>query len=111
MTQRHEPTGWGSMEWLVDDALQPGARLSLARMTIHAGCTSETHRHANCDEAVHVASGRVEQRIGDRLVVLGVGDSAHIPTGAAHCSRALDGKPAMLIVAYSAGQRVYQLIQ
>jgi quercetin dioxygenase-like cupin family protein len=101
---------WGSMEWLVDDALQPGAALSLARMTVRAGCTSELHRHPNCDEAVHVLSGRVEQRIGDRLVVLSAGQSAHIAAGADHCSRALDGKDAILMVAYSAGRRIYQPI-
>ncbi len=99
---------WGSMEWLVDDALQPGAALSLARMTVRAGCVSEVHRHPNCDEAVHVLRGRIEQRIGDRLVVLDAGDSTHIPAGAAHCSRALDGQDAVMMVAYSAGKRIYQ---
>jgi quercetin dioxygenase-like cupin family protein len=99
---------WGSMEWLVEDALQPGASLSLARMTVHAGRTSQAHRHPNCDEAVHVLSGRVEQRIGDRLVTLGQGDSAHIPADTVHCSTALGQQDAVMVVAYSAGRRIYE---
>jgi len=99
---------WGSMEWLVEDALQPGAALSLARMTVRSGCTSERHRHPNCDEAVHVLGGRVEQRIGDRLIILEPGDSAHIPANATHCSRALGQQDAVMVVAYSAGRRIYQ---
>lgn len=96
------------MEWLVEDALQPGATLSLARMTVRAGCTSQAHRHPDCDEAVHVLSGRIEQRIGDRWLALGPGQTAHIPAGQPHCSRALGGDDAVLLVAYSAGRRIYQ---
>jgi quercetin dioxygenase-like cupin family protein len=99
------------MEWLVEDALQPGASLSLARMTVRAGCTSQAHRHPDCDEAVHVLSGRIEQHIGDRRVALGPGETAHIPAGQPHCSRALDGRDAVLLVAYSAGRRIYQPVQ
>jgi len=99
---------WGSMEWLVDAGLQPGARLSLARMRVEAGQCSAMHRHPDCDEAVHVLSGDVEQRVGDRLLRLGPGESAHIPAGLAHCSRALGDQAAVLLVAYSAGERIYQ---
>ncbi len=101
-------TPWGSMEWLVDAGLQPGARVSLARMVVLAGCVSERHRHPNCDEAVYVISGRIEQQVGPSLTTLGPGDGIHIPAGAAHCSRALGDQDAVLIVAYSAGERIYQ---
>jgi len=99
---------WGSMEWLVDGDLQPGARLSLARMRVEAGQCSALHRHPECDEAVHVVAGSIEQRIGERLLRLGPGESAHIPAGLAHCSRALGSEAAILLVAYSAGHRIYE---
>lgn len=99
---------WGSMEWLVDAELQPGARLSLARMRIDPGQCSALHRHPDCDEAVHVVAGEIEQRVGEHLLRLGPGESAHIPAGQVHCSRALGTEAAVLLVAYSAGQRIYQ---
>jgi quercetin dioxygenase-like cupin family protein len=55
-------------------------------------------------------SGRVGQRIGDRLVILTAGDSAHIPANADHCSRALGDQDVVMVVAYSAGKRIYQRV-
>jgi hypothetical protein len=35
------------MPWLMEDAIADGANLSLARMTVDVGVTSEPHRHPN----------------------------------------------------------------
>ena len=53
-----------TMEWLMEDAIRPGAGLSLARMSVDPGVTGDAHRHPNCSEAVHLISGEVEQRAG-----------------------------------------------
>lgn len=99
---------WGAMEWLVDDETIADAGISVARMTVEAGGTGEAHRHPNCNEVVHLVSGRVEQIVGDECHVLEPGDTIFIPQGRRHQSRNPETQDAVMIVSYSAGNRVYQ---
>lgn len=96
------------MSWLMDDAIQAGAGLSLARMTIEPDITSEPHRHSNCSEAIHLLSGQIEQRQGDSWVTLKAGDTILIPVGAVHQTRNTGSKTAVIMIAYSSGSRIYQ---
>jgi uncharacterized RmlC-like cupin family protein len=97
-----------AMDWLMEDAIEPDAGLSLARMTIGPGVTSEAHRHSNCSEAIHVLSGQVEQRKGADWVKLVAGDTILIPARMVHQTRNIDPEPAVLMVAYSDGSRIYE---
>jgi quercetin dioxygenase-like cupin family protein len=96
-----------TMQWLMEDAITPGAGLSLARMTVAPGVTSEAHRHPDCTEAVHLLSGRVEQRRCDDWVSLAAGETLLIPAGAVHQTRNTGPEAAVLMVAYSSGARIY----
>jgi mannose-6-phosphate isomerase-like protein (cupin superfamily) len=75
------------MTWLVDDALQPGADMSLARMLVRPGFVTEAHRHPNCSAAIHVIAGEVDWTIGAEVVRLRAGDTAFVPTATAHFAR------------------------
>ncbi len=97
-----------TMDWLMEDAIEPGAGLSLARMTVAPGVTSEAHRHPNCTEAVHLLSGRVEQRRGDVWVALLPGETLLIPQATVHQTRNTGTEPAVLMIAYSSGARIYE---
>jgi quercetin dioxygenase-like cupin family protein len=102
------PMSGVTMDWLMEDAIVPDAGLSLARMTVAPGVTSEAHRHPNCTEAIHVLSGQVLQRKGVDWVRLAAGDTILIPAGATHQTRNTGSETAVLMVAYSDGARVYQ---
>jgi len=97
-----------TMVWLMEDRIEADAGLSLARMTVDPGVTSEAHRHPDCSEAVHLLSGRIEQRRGDLWVELAAGDTLLIPAGATHQTRNSGTAPAVLMVAYSSGSRIYE---
>lgn len=97
-----------TMTWLMDDKVEPDASLSLARMTVDPGIASEAHRHTNCTEAIHVLSGCVQQRCGERWVFLEPGQTILIPEGAVHQTKNLGDETAVLMVAYSSGSRVYE---
>lgn len=101
-----EPFGV-TMEWLMEDAIDARAGLSLARMTVAPGVTSPAHRHPDCAEAVHVLSGRVEQRRDEAWLPLAAGETLLIPCGALHQTRNPGNEAAVLMVAYSSGARVY----
>ena len=104
--QQSEP--WGRMDWLVDDALQPGAGLSLARMTLAPAAAAPGHRHPNCNEVIHVVDGSVELTIDGKRHRLDAGDTKFIPAGSAHGMRNAGADAAVMIVCYSAGCRVYE---
>ncbi len=98
------------MQWLMEDAIDARAGLSLARMTVAPGVTSPAHRHPDCSEAVHLLAGHIEQRRGEDWVALAAGETLLIPPGAVHQTRNLGPETAVLMVAYSSGARIYQPI-
>jgi len=95
------------MEWLMEDAIDLQAEISLARMTVAKDVTSELHYHTNCSETIHVLEGEIEQRIGKKWVKLKAGQTCMIPVGAAHQTRNIGECKAIMMIAYSAGKRVY----
>ena len=96
-----------TMEWLMEDAIEEGAGLSLARMTVAPGTLSEAHRHPNCTEAIHVLEGNVLQRKGEAWVEIGLGETILIPADTVHQTHNKSEKSAVLMIAYSSGKRVY----
>ncbi len=96
------------MRWLMEDAVQADSGLSLARMTLAPGVTTEAHRHPNCTEAIHLLSGQVEQRRGADWIKLATGETVLIPAGTAHQTRNNGDRDAVLMIAYSSGARVYE---
>ena len=96
-----------TMEWLMEDAINPAARQSLARMSVDIGVISELHHHSNCTETIHVLQGEIEQRIGDERIKMVAGETCLIPIGAKHQTRNVGKVPAVMMIAYSAGTRVY----
>ncbi len=97
-----------SLRWLMEDAIEEDAGLSLARMTVDPDITSEAHRHPNCTETIHLLSGRVEQRRGDDWIELEAGDTILIREGVTHQTRNIGTETADLMLAYSSGSRVYE---
>ncbi len=97
-----------TIRWLMEDAITEDAGLSLARMTVDPGVTSEAHRHPNCTETIHLLSGRVEQRRGDDWIELDAGDTVVVREGEVHQTRNIGIEAADLILAYSSGARLYE---
>ena len=96
-----------TMEWLVEDAINPAAGQSLARMSVDIGVASELHHHTHCTETIHVLEGEIEQRIGDEWIKMAAEETCLIPIGAKHQTRNVGKVPAVMMIAYSAGTRVY----
>ena len=96
-----------TMEWLMEDAIHVGVGLSLARMSVAVGATSELHHHTNCSETIYVLAGEIEQRIGDEWQKMKSNDTCLIPVGFKHQTRNIGSETAIMMVAYSAGKRIY----
>lgn len=97
-----------TMQWLMEDAIEEGAELSLARMTVGPNTISELHFHSNCTEAIHVLAGTIKQRCGDKWIELKSGDTCLIPKGFKHQTHNIGTERAVLMLAYSSGLRIYE---
>ena len=84
------------------------AELSLAEMTIRAGCTSPRHRHGNCEEQVYVHDGEVTLVVDGERRELGAGDSTRVPRGVPHHVLAAPDAGATLVLVRSAARREYE---
>lgn len=96
-----------TMEWLMDDKVAANCGMSLAKMTIAIGITSELHSHSNCTETLHLLEGKISQRIGDKWTDMRAGDTCLIPADNVHQTVNTGASRAVMILAYSAGTRDY----
>ena len=96
-----------TMQWLMDDKVDERAAVSLAKMTVAIGVTSEKHHHTNCTETIHVLDGQIEQSIGSKTQILSAGETCLIPRSTQHQTRNVGDKPAIMMIAYSSGTRDY----
>lgn len=96
-----------TMDWFMEDKIDPRAGISLAKMTVAIGVTSELHHHSNCTETIHLLVGEIDQRIGDEWKRFKSGETCLIPLGIAHQTRNVGENRAVMMIAYSAGRRDY----
>lgn len=96
---------WGRLTWLASRKLGNSATMTFGRVVIPAGQTNPRHRHPNCDEILHLLSGRIEHSLEHEKIILGEGDTISIPAGQWHNARALDGRDAEMVICFSSADR------
>ncbi len=96
---------WGRITWTVSRSLGNSAAMTFGRVLMRAGMSNPRHRHPNCDEILHLLSGRIEHTLDGQTFVLEAGDTISIPTGVWHQARVLDGADAEMVIAFSSADR------
>lgn len=96
---------WGRIVWTVARTLGNSATMTFGRVLIRANQANQIHRHPNCDEILHLITGRIEHSLGDELLVMNPGDTINIPAGVWHNARALDGVDADMAICFSSADR------
>ncbi len=96
---------WGQIIWLVGGSLHNSGTMTVGRVVIKAGHGNPIHRHPNCDEVLHVLSGRIEHTLGSAKYVMNPGDAISIPAGEWHNARTLDGVGAEMVICFSSADR------
>jgi quercetin dioxygenase-like cupin family protein len=96
---------WGKLTWLASRELGNSTTMTFGRVIIPADQTNPRHRHPNCDEILHLLSGRIEHSLGEERYVLEPGDTISIPAGQWHNARTLDGVDAEMVTCFSSADR------
>ena len=101
-------TSWGRIVWTASGQIGNSSSMSFGRVLIRAGQENPRHRHPNCDEILHVISGRIEHEIDGENVAMGPGDSISIPQGVWHQARAL-GEDAEIVICFNSPNRLTEM--
>ena len=100
---------WGRLCWLASSKLGNSTTMTFGRATISPGHASPRHRHPNCDEILHVLSGRVEHTLEDQRFILEAGDTISLPAGLWHNAIVLGDVSAEMIICFSSADRETEL--
>lgn len=96
---------WGEISWLVSGKLGNSETMTFGKVIIKVGHSNPRHLHSNCDEILHLLSGRVEHSVGDETFPMKAGDTISIPKGVLHHAKVIGKTDAIMVVAYSSPYR------
>jgi quercetin dioxygenase-like cupin family protein len=102
---------WGSIEWLVNADLVPGAEITVGLVEIAPGMNNPLHFHPNCEEVLHLLEGQLDHRIGDDVLSLTAGSTIHVPRGVLHQATNTGADVARMVVAYPTGHREMVVVE
>jgi quercetin dioxygenase-like cupin family protein len=75
---------WGSLKWLCNDRICPGAAPTVGICHILPGHRNPVHYHPNCEEVPYMLGGEGEHSFDGDLVQLRAGCTIRIPAGVKH---------------------------
>lgn len=96
---------WGTLRWLCNDQLAPGASQTLGICEISSGCRNPVHYHPNCEELLYMISGRGKHSYDDQTLTLEAGSTIRIPAGVKHNLANIGDEPIVCLIAFSSGCR------
>ncbi len=97
---------WGRLHWYASGALGNADHLTVGRCVIRPGCANPMHGHPDCEEVLHLLSGRVEHFVaGEGWLPMSPGDTITISAGVEHCARNVGDEDAHMLVCFSTKDR------
>ena len=96
---------WGTLQWLCNAKLSPGAEQTLGLCHIRPGQRNPRHYHPNCEEVLHLLAGRGRHGFEDDQVELTAGMTIRIPPGVTHNLTNTGNEPLVCLIAFNSGVR------
>jgi oxalate decarboxylase/phosphoglucose isomerase-like protein (cupin superfamily) len=96
---------WGTLQWLANGAVLPGAAQTLGICHLFAGKSNPLHYHPNCEEILYVQHGVGKHLLDQEWVPVRPGSVVRIPAMMKH-KLVNEGPDTMItIIAFSSGDR------
>ena len=96
---------WGTLKWLCNDQLSPGAAQTVGICHILPGKRNPVHYHPNCEEILYVLAGAGWHSIDGAIVELRPGGTIRIPAGAKHNLENRGSETVTCLITFSSGKR------
>ena len=97
---------WGHLLWYAGGASKSSDEMTLGRCVLKPGQANPKHYHPNCEEILHVLSGKIDHFVdGQGWLPMVEGDTITIPQGVWHHARNTGETDAHLLIAFSSADR------
>ncbi len=96
---------WGELRWYTSAEMGNTRTLTTGVATLKPGQSNPRHFHPNCDEVLHVISGRILHTMNEVSVEMGAGDTVSIPQGVLHNATNIGDVDAVLAISFSTAFR------
>jgi quercetin dioxygenase-like cupin family protein len=100
---------WGMLHWYASGQIGNSEEMTVGKCIIRPGCENPLHQHPNCEEVLHVLSGRISHYVaGGEDYEMRPGDTISIPPGVSHNARNIGPDDAVMMIAFSSPHRETQ---
>ena len=96
---------WGTLQWLCNATLSPGAQQTMGLCHIRPGRRNPRHHHPNCEEVLHLLAGHGLHSFEDDQVELTIGMTIRIPVGVTHNLTNIGDEPLVCLITFNSGER------
>ena len=100
-----EQSAWGTLQWVCNEKLMPGAAQTVGLATILPGKRNPVHYHPNCEEVLYVISGQGVQSYDGRTILLKPGMTIRIPAKIKHNMVNTGAETLRTLISFSSGDR------
>jgi mannose-6-phosphate isomerase-like protein (cupin superfamily) len=100
-----EQNAWGTLQWVCNEKLMPGAEQTVGLATILPGKHNPLHYHPNCEEVLYVISGQGLQSYDGHTILLKAGMTIRIPAKVKHNLVNTGTETLKTLVSFSSGDR------
>lgn len=100
-----EKFDWGTLQWLCNDQLFPGAEQTVGICHILPGRRNQRHYHPNCEEVLYMLSGCGEHSFEDDAIAMRPGMTIRIPIGVTHNMSNTGTEPIVCLISFNSGHR------
>jgi len=100
-----EQSAWGTLQWVCNEKLMPGAAQTVGLATILPGKHNPVHFHPNCEEVLYVISGQGLHSYDGRTVPLQAGMTIRIPAKVKHNLMNTGTDTLRTLISFSSGDR------
>jgi quercetin dioxygenase-like cupin family protein len=96
---------WGTLQWLCNARLSPGAEQTLGICRLLPGRRNPLHYHPNCEEVLHMLAGQGRHSYDGLFVDLRPGDTMRVPAHVRHNLENIGTETIVCLIAFSSGNR------
>lgn len=96
---------WGELRWFTSAELKNSRTMTTGMAIIKPGQTNPRHFHPNCEEILHVVSGKIRHTMNEVSVEMTAGDTVAIPQGVLHNAANIGPDRAVLTISFSSAYR------
>jgi quercetin dioxygenase-like cupin family protein/type 1 glutamine amidotransferase len=96
---------WGQLRWFTSAEMKNSRVMTTGMAIIKPGKSNPRHFHPNCDEILHVISGKISHTMNEVTVEMEAGDTVSIPQGVLHNATNIGDTDAVLGISFNSAYR------